>query len=100
MTGFAVVLPLLLLQLSIDLRNERLEIFRTARLGARTLHLLEMLPDSPDRHLGEIEVQLLVLEQLQVALKHAAPDVQVGPARAGSPLAGALPDISLSGTPP
>lgn len=57
----AVVAALLVLQLSIDLRDRVLETFSPSRFAAGVLQIVKPLSDSPCGDLGEIEVQLLVL---------------------------------------
>ncbi len=66
----------------------------------RPFRSVNRLSDSSNGELGEIEVKLLVLQQLHVALNHAASGLRVRPADSARSAARAFPDVSLRRPPP
>jgi len=100
MAGLAIVLPLLVLQLSIGLCDHVLKFFGATRLGARALRVVEALSDFAHRDLGEVEMQLFVLEELHVALDDAATGIDVRAAHAARPVADTFPDVRRRAPPP
>ncbi len=99
-TRLAIVAALLFLQFSIDFSNRVSELFPPVRVVTLAFQIDEPLSDSARSDLGEIEMQLLVFQQLHVALNHASPGFDVRPADTAGSLACPLPDVSLGCPPP